>query len=111
MDATQISVAIVMVGVTIAIMVWFRSSQAAASAGRMVAMMTRIGLDPGSAMSGSSAIGKEARRRCTGCAREDLCGRWLAGEIEGSHSFCPNARIFHVLAVASRQPSATTSHA
>ena len=96
MGPTQISVAIFMVGVTIAIIVWFRSSQAAASAERMLAMMTRVGLDPGTAM-GSTAIGKDVRRRCMGCPREDLCDRWLAGNIEGGNSFCPNAQIFNPL--------------
>ncbi len=94
MDAAQISVAIFMVGVAIAIMVWFRSSQAAASTGRMIGMMTRVGLDPRIAMLGSVAIREEARRRCAGCSREDLCDRWLAGEIKGGNTFCPNARIF-----------------
>jgi hypothetical protein len=38
-----------MVSVTIAIMFWFRSSQAAASARRMMAMMKRIGPRDGDA--------------------------------------------------------------
>ncbi len=101
MGPTQIGVAIAMVGVTIAIMLWFRSSQAAASAKRMTAMMTRAGLDPGAAMFGAPrfvAIRNEARRRCLSCPREDLCDRWIAGKIEGNNSFCVNAPTFDFLA-------------
>ncbi len=97
MGATQISVAIFMVGVAIALLVWFRSSQAVASTGRMIGMMTRAGLDPRIAMLGSVTVREEVRRRCAGCSREDLCDQWLAGEIEGGNTFCPNAPIFHAL--------------
>ena len=104
MGPTQIGVAIFMVAVTIAIMLWFQSSQAAATVRRMTGMMTRIGLDPGAAPladPATMAIREEARRRCAGCPREDLCDRWLAGEIEGGNSFCPNAQSFRMLAGAS----------
>ncbi|MHA1154070.1 MAG: DUF6455 family protein [Alphaproteobacteria bacterium] len=101
MGTTQIGVAIFMVGVTIAIMLWFRSSQVAASSRRMMGMMIRIGLNPGAAAFGDTAtttIRKEALRRCGGCPREDLCDRWLAGKIEGGNTFCPNAQVFGILA-------------
>ncbi len=101
MGPTEISVAIFMVAVAIAIFMWFQSSQAAASAQRMTGMMMRIGLDPGIAAFGDPAtlaIGKEVRRRCGGCPREDLCDRWLAGKVEGGNSFCPNAQAFGTLA-------------
>ncbi len=100
MGPTQIGVAIFMLGAAIAIFMWFQSSQAAASARRMMGMMTRADLDPETAMLGgprSVAIGNEARRRCRGCSREDLCDRWLAGKIEGGNGFCPNAQIFSTL--------------
>jgi len=67
MDPTQISVAIIMVAVAAAIIMWLQSSQAAASARRMMGMMTRVGLDPGTATLGDPrpiAIRREARRRC-----------------------------------------------
>ncbi len=98
---TQIGVAIVMVAATIAIMLWFQSSQAAASARRMMGMMMRVGLDSGTATlddPATMALRKEALRRCRGCPREDLCDRWLAGQIEGGNSFCPNAQTFGMLA-------------
>ncbi len=104
MGPTQIGLAIFMVGVTLALIVWFRSSQAAASGRRMMGMMTRVGLDPGAAMFGDPrlvAIRNEARRRCLRCPREDLCDRWLAGKIEGGNSFCANAQIFPILTGAS----------
>ena len=96
----EIYVAIVMVAVTVAIFVWFQRSEAAASAMRMMRMMTRVGLDPGISTDGdprSKAIMKEARCRCANCPVPDLCNRWLAGTAKGSNAFCPNARIFGVL--------------
>jgi hypothetical protein len=114
MDPTQISVAIIMVGVAVAIIVWLQSSQAAASVRRMMGMMTRVGLDPGTATRGdprTMAIGKKARRRCRRCPREDLCDRWLAGKVDGGNTFCPNAQTFRILTGASGHPSATASRA
>ena len=108
MGPIQISVAIIMVGVALAIIVWLRSSQEAASAKRMMGMMTRVGLDPGTATLGDPrvmATRKEARRRCMRCPREDLCDRWLAGEVEGDNAFCPNAQAFRALAGASGRSS------
>ncbi len=104
MGPTQISVAIIMVGVAVAIIVWLQSSQAAASAKRMRGMMMRVGLKPGIATLGeppTMAIIEEARRRCRRCPREGLCDRWLAGEVEGGNTFCPNAQTFDILTEAS----------
>ncbi len=104
MGPTQISAAIIMVGVAVVIIMWFQSSQAAASARRMMGMMTRVGLDPGTATLGDSqtqAIRKEVRRRCRRCPREGLCDRWLAGKVQGSNTFCPNAQTFRTLTGAS----------
>lgn len=114
MGPTQIGVAIVMVGVALAIFMWFQSSQAAASARRMAGMMTRVGLDPETVMLGdprSMAIREEARRRCMGCPREDLCDRWLAGKVDGDNTFCANLQTFDLLSGASGVPSATASPA
>jgi hypothetical protein len=104
MDPTQISVAIIMVGIAAACFVWLQSSMAAASAKRMMGMVKRVGLDIGTAALGepdTMAIGKEVRRRCRRCPREALCERWLAGKVEGSNTFCPNAEALRVLAEAS----------
>ncbi len=49
MGPTQISVAIIMVGVAVAIIVWLQTSKAAASARRMLGMITHVGLDSGTA--------------------------------------------------------------
>ncbi len=101
MDPTQISVAIIMVGVAVAIVVWLQSSQAAASARRMMGMMTRVGLNRGTVTLGDArtmAIIKEARHRCRRCPREDFCDRWLAGEVEGDNTFCLNAQTLPILA-------------
>ncbi len=100
MGPTQISVAIIMLGVAVATIMWLQSSQAAASAKRMRGMMIRVGLKPGIATLGeppTMAIIEEARRRCRRCPREGLCDRWLAGEVEGANTFCPNAQTFRTL--------------
>ena len=76
------------------------------SAGRMLRMMQRVGLDPiiatrtypqTLAYPQTEAIMKQTRRRCRGCKCEGLCERWLAGEVEGDNSFCPNAQTFLTL--------------
>jgi hypothetical protein len=70
----------------------------------MTAMMTRVGLDPGTFDGWRTvAIRKVMRRRCITCPREGLCERWLAGEVEGSNSFCPNAQTFRTLTGANGQ--------
>ncbi len=64
MGPTQISVAIIMVAMAVAIIVWLQSSQAAASVMRMMGMMTRVGLYPWTATLDdprTMAIRKEAR--------------------------------------------------
>lgn len=101
MDPTQIGIAIIMVGVAGGGILWLRSNMAAASARRMMRMMKRIGLDLRTAMPDepqAMTIGKEVRRRCRRCSREDLCERWLAGQVEGDGAFCPNAEAFRSLA-------------
>ena len=99
----EINAAIAMVAVSVAIFVWFQRSEAAASARRMIGMMTRVGLGHGSPASDDPRAGvvmKETRQRCRRCPREDFCERWLAGDVEGGNAFCRNADILRVLAEA-----------
>ncbi len=108
MDPTQISIAIIMVGMAAALIVWLRSNMAAASARRMMAMMTRVGLNPGPATFGNlrtSALRKVMLHRCRKCPREGLCERWLAGKVEGDNTFCPNAQTFRMLTGANGRTS------
>ena len=96
----EINVAIILVTVSVAILVWFQRNLVATSARRMMGMMTRAGLDPVVAIEDdrrTKAVLQEAGRRCRNCMREGLCDRWLAGKVEGSNSFCPNARVFRAL--------------
>jgi len=98
-----ISFAIFAVAVNVALFVLFRESLAAASARRTKGMLTRLGLSPGAARLGdprTKATLKAARQRCTRCPREDLCDRWLAGDVAGDNAFCVNARTFGALAGA-----------
>ncbi len=97
----QIYLALFMVAVAIGLLVWFLTSQKAASARRMKSMMMRVGLDPEIATHGSpqfKAIMREAGRRCRKCRTEDFCERWLRGIATGENTFCPNARLFNVAA-------------
>lgn len=103
MDPTQISAVVIMVGAAVAAVVWLRTSQTAAAAARMNGMMMRFGLDYGMSARGDRRTItslEEARRRCRRCPREDLCDRWLAGDVKGDNGFCPNGQIFRLLSEA-----------
>ena len=94
----EIGVAIFMVAVSIALVVWFFRYTAAASGRRMIHMLTGVGVDPEVARQGDNeAIMRDVRSRCLRCRSEDLCDRWLAGKVEGDDGFCPNAQIFRAL--------------
>ncbi len=96
----EINVAIVMVAVTIALVIWFQRSAVVASAGRLTEMMKCVGRDPGTIGLGDRRtrfIMNEARSRCRKCPREDVCDRWLAGSVAGGNGFCPNATTFRGL--------------
>jgi hypothetical protein len=98
MSLFQIFVAIVMVGAAFALLVAFRRYRAAASEGRMMSMLDRVGVDPAIATSGDAeAIMREVRQRCRSCSTEAVCERWLAGAEEGDNIFCPNVKVFSAL--------------
>ncbi len=107
MTPTMISAAIIMVAVGIASIVWLHGYRVAASTRRMKGMMTRVGLDFGTATLDdprTKAIMKETRRRCMKCPREDFCDRWLAGKVKGDNSFCRNAQTFRNLTGTNIRP-------
>ena len=94
----QIGVALFMVTVSVALVVWFFKYTAAVSGRRMVRMLARAGVDPEVARSADTeAIMRDVQSRCRRCQSEALCDRWLAGKVEGDKSFCPNAQIFRSL--------------
>jgi hypothetical protein len=94
----EIGVAMIMLAVSVALVVWFSRDMTAASGRRMMHMLTRAGVDPEVARHGDTeAIMQDVRSRCRRCPSEDLCDRWLAGKVEGDNSFCPNAQIFRRL--------------
>lgn len=98
MSMFQIMAAVVMVGVAFILFVAIRQYMAAASERRMISMLERIGLDPDIVSSGDTkAITKEIRQRCRSCTSEDVCERWLAGDVVGENEFCPNAKVFETL--------------
>jgi len=94
----EIGVAALMVGMSVALIVWFLKDIWAASGRRMMHMLTRAGVNPEVAKQGdTNAIIHDVRSRCRRCQSEDLCDRWLAGSVEGDNGFCPNAQIFRRL--------------
>ncbi len=94
----EIGVAIFMVAVSVALIVWFLRYMAATSGRRTMHMLTNAGVDPEVAKHGETeAIIRDVRSRCRRCRSEGLCDRWLAGKVEGDNSFCPNAQIFRML--------------
>ena len=94
----QIGVAIAMVAVIFTLLAWFLKHWRARSERRLLGMLKRAGVDPEIATRGDTeAIINDVRNRCQKCMSEDLCERWLAGEVEGENTFCPNARIFGIL--------------
>jgi len=91
---------------SVVLLVAFFSHNRSGSARRMMRMMERLGLDPRIATRTypqtlaypqTETIMKHVRRRCRGCKCEGLCERWLAREVEGDNSFCPNAQTFLTL--------------
>jgi len=105
MDLLQIGIAVILAGAAIAVIVWLQVSAAAASAAssrRTMAMMKHLGLDPRTVTRCDRHIGKELGRRCMRCQHNALCDRWLAGEVKGGNTFCPNAEAFRILALSPR---------
>ena len=95
----EIGLAIFMLAVGVLLLVWFWRYRAAGSRRRMTQMLTRAGVAPEVIDRGDvDAIIKDVRRRCRTCNSEDLCERWLAGEVQGANDFCPNEKIFRSLA-------------
>jgi len=94
----DIGVALVMVAVVVALLLWFARYMGASSERRMTRMLMRAGVDPDIVARGDKkAIIEDIRSRCRKCQAEDLCERWLAGKVEGENTFCPNAPIFSAL--------------
>ena len=97
----EITVALLMVAVSVAMVLWFRQSEASASLRRLMGMTTRLRLNHVIEAGDNpkiNAIMKNVRRRCAACPYEGYCERWLAGEVEGPNTFCPNASTFNALA-------------
>ena len=91
----EIMIAVLMVAVSVIVVMWIREYMATASERRTMRMLMSVGLDPEIATRrDTEAIMKEVRRRCQKCYKEGLCEKWLAGEVKGDNSFCPNARVF-----------------
>ena len=100
----EIGVALIILTVVAALFVWFSQNFRTVSERRMMRMLARVGVDPAIASRGDKrAIIEDIRSRCRKCRAEDLCERWLAGEVAGDNGFCPNARILNAL--TTKQPT------
>ncbi len=96
----QIEIAIMMAVVGIGMLIWLQSDLTAASVGRMMRMIVRVGVDPKIVARDDRQtvnLMKDVRERCARCPSEGRCEQWLAGEIGGANTFCPNARVFDEL--------------
>ena len=100
MASILVVTAFVVLTLVIILFVVFQPSLSLASQRRMMGMMARYRLIGRFGNKQLKATIKEARRRCKECKHEDLCDRWLAGEVASSNSFCPNAQTFEALASA-----------
>ena len=103
----EVYLAICMGATGVILVVAFFSHMRSISAGRMMRMMKRVGLNPEIATRvypqtiadpKTAAIMKRVRRECRKCHCEGFCERWLAETVAGDNSFCPNARTFRGLA-------------
>lgn len=97
-EPLQVIAAAVMLGITFALILAFREYLASSSERRLGSMLARVGVDPAPASSKRrDVITRELRQRCRNCACEDLCERWLRGEVQGAPDFCPNSKVFRTL--------------
>lgn len=93
----DLGIAVLFVATAAVLVLWFRRKLIHDSMSRMYRMMTKVGVYPKnfSRYDESADLDmKVVRSRCRMCPSEDVCERWLAGEIEGDNGFCPNAKIF-----------------
>ncbi len=97
-------IAFLLLLITAILVVRFRSMLASKSKSRMYRMMASLGVDPKRFADSQEDTGidmKVIRSRCNMCPCEDVCERWLAGEVEGDNGFCPNANVFDGVVKAS----------
>ncbi len=99
----EISLAIMMLAVTVAMIVAFQGYLRMGSARRLSRMLMRMGLG-GTDLSRQDPVAaatiEEIWKRCRKCQFEGHCERWLNGEVGGDNTFCPNAEAFRALKVA-----------
>ena len=94
----EFGIAIALVVIAAVLVTLFLKYKAGSSERRMMDMMRSAGLDPELARYGDhEAIISAARGQCRRCQSEDLCERWLRGEVAGENEFCPNRQLFTYL--------------
>lgn len=92
-------IAIVLFAAVVAGLSFLIPRRRVASESRMRHMMRKAGLDPDIDPVGEhDEVIQAIRRSCRRCGATDECEAWLEGEHAGDNSFCPNARVFEILA-------------
>ena len=105
MTPFELITTITMLAVTATLLMLFFRYKRRAARSRRTRMMSRLGLDPGIGVHGgmrTQALMNDVRRRCSRCASEDLCERWLADDVAGDNRFCPNAHVFDTIRAEER---------
>ena len=87
----EISVAALMLALSVALVAWFWRYMAVASERRTMHMLARAGVGN---MRGDKAVMQDVLRRCRRCPSEGLCERWLAGSVGGTMASAPTRRFF-----------------
>jgi hypothetical protein len=99
----EIGLALLLLVVAVLLVFAYLRYKAAQSERRLAEMLRRVGLDPDILENeDTAAVVSAIRRRCRRCQTEDVCERWLAGEVEGGNTFCPNRTVFEELTKRSR---------
>lgn len=105
MTTMQFVAAILMVALALLLFFAYRRYLAVNSERRMRSMLVSVGLDPELANNEDiPMIMNEVRDRCRQCTSETICEHWLDGEVPGDNAFCPNHRVFRILAKYTEAP-------
>ncbi len=96
----EISIALMMLAITVAMVVAFQGYLRMGTARRLIRMLARVGLNSTAMVNqdpASKATVEEIWQRCRKCQLEGHCEQWLKGEVRGDNSFCPNATTFRLM--------------
>lgn len=96
----QIVATLTAIILVVTFILWRKRLKYARSMRRMSCMMDRVGLEQNIVFQpdyNTQTILTNARIRCLQCDCVNLCEHWLAGEVNTTNFFCPNAKTFDLL--------------